>query len=158
MDRLERFMRHVDRSNQDGCWLWTGTRLPAGYGLFHWKTTDTDGIARKSMTASRASYMLHVGPVPDHLHVCHRCDNPPCVNPDHLFIGTAADNTQDMLAKYRHSKTRRPHTRVRKLSDDDVRAIRSDPRSATEIAAAFGCSALNVYNIKARRRKANVPD
>lgn len=74
-----------------GCWEWTGPRLPSGYGHMS-----------NMLYTHRAAYQLFVGPIPDGMHVCHRCDNPPCCNPEHLFLGTAADNMHDRDAKGRH--------------------------------------------------------
>lgn len=100
----ERFWRFVNRSN--GCWLWTGGRnRPGGYGTF-------DGKG-----AHRFSWCLHFGEIPDRLNVLHRCDNPDCVSPDHLFLGTQADNMTDMNRKGRHGKGR--------LTKHQVREIRS---------------------------------
>lgn len=92
----ERFWARVVKT--DTCWLWTGARGP-GYPYGR--------IARpgekESMGAHRASWELHYGPIPDGLCVCHRCDNPACVRPDHLFLGTLTDNWDDMRAKGRGS-------------------------------------------------------
>lgn len=87
-----RFDAKVERG--EGCWVWTGLRTQYGYG------TITNGAGCK-LLAHRASWELHVGPIPDGLWVLHRCDNPPCVNPAHLFLGTHADNVRDMWAKGR---------------------------------------------------------
>ena len=76
------------------CWLWTGYKTAQGYGQI--------GIKRVLRYAHRVSWELAYGQIPDGLCVLHRCDNPPCVRPDHLFLGTRADNTADMLAKDRH--------------------------------------------------------
>lgn len=85
------FWRHVDMLGD--CWEWTGARSHGGYGKV--------GYGGRSFGAHRCSWELSWGPIPDGLWVLHKCDNPPCVNPAHLFLGDAAANTQDMLAKGR---------------------------------------------------------
>lgn len=78
---------------QEGCWDWSGYKQPEGYGTFpHAKT----------WYAHRVSWELHNGPIPDGMHVLHTCDNPPCSNPAHLFLGTVADNMADRKAKGRN--------------------------------------------------------
>lgn len=78
------------------CWLWTANRLPKGYGVI-----NVGGRAGSQQLAHRVSWELHFGPIPDGLWVLHRCDNPPCVRPDHLFLGTVQDNVDDMVTKGR---------------------------------------------------------
>lgn len=78
----------------DSCWVWTGARTKDGYGKM--KAID------KVYSVHRLSWMIHKGKIPAGMNVLHRCDNPPCINPDHLWIGTTKDNVADKVAKKRH--------------------------------------------------------
>jgi DNA-binding CsgD family transcriptional regulator len=94
----ERFWRKVRKGEE--CWEWTGFRVPPlGYGRFRLNDEQT--------WAHRVSWELTFGPIPEGLQVCHRCDNPPCVRPDHLFLGTPLDNVRDMIGKGRASFQKR---------------------------------------------------
>ena len=104
-ERIARFWTFVEKNGPiyptlgTPCWLWTGYRMPSGYGNF------MDYIeGRKDRLAHRYAYRTFVGPIPDGIFVLHRCDNPPCVRPDHLFLGTQADNLIDAVAKGRQSR------------------------------------------------------
>lgn len=92
----------VIRPELGPCWEWTAARFDSGYGMV--------GLNRKTSYTHRTSWVIHNGAIPDGLKVLHKCDNPPCVNPTHLFLGSAKDNTDDMNAKNRwvkpnHAKT-----------------------------------------------------
>lgn len=89
---MDRFFSKVEK--KDGCWNWTATvSRNGGYGMFY--------LAGKMRIASRVSWELHSGEIPNGLCVLHRCDNPKCVNPNHLFLGTHKDNSIDMIKKGR---------------------------------------------------------
>ena len=89
---LQRFCKYIEFGPRDSCWNWTGGKMPKGYGIFNYD---------KSRLAHRASYSLFKGDIPDGMNVCHKCDNPQCTNPDHLFLGTQKDNLADMTRKGR---------------------------------------------------------
>lgn len=81
---------------EDDCWSWAGTKSTAGYGQIRAGRAGTP-----MLTASRVSYEIHFGPIPDGEYVCHKCDNPECCNPDHLFAATNSGNMQDAISKGR---------------------------------------------------------
>lgn len=117
-----RFFEKVSKSPTTGCWEWTGGKC-YGYGIIH----VNDGYKRnRSKRAHRVSYEIHVGPIAGDMDVCHKCDNPSCVNPDHLFLGTTKDNADDRDRKKRHwvpNGESSPHS---KITEDTVKKIRAE--------------------------------
>lgn len=115
------------------CWEWTGSKTRDGYGVI--------GIGRKQYRASRMSYTIHKGFIPSGMCVCHTCDNPLCINPDHLFLGTHKENTQDMMKKGRKSimiDTDHPLTKITHEQRKSVISLRRSGKSLNEIAALYG--------------------
>jgi hypothetical protein len=151
----ERFWLHLERGAD--CWEWQGNKTMAGYGTIR-RTGKTGGI----MYAHRLSWEIHYGAIPPGAVVCHRCDNPPCVRPDHLFIGTQADNMADMYSKGRcqphgpENPIRGSAHKLTRLSDEQVREIRTmySTRAADQrsIASLFGISQSSVSAIVLRKR------
>ena len=139
---IDRYLAKVDKSGgPDACWPWTGSR-DKGYGQIH--AGPQPGVARNSrkpLKTHRFAYELEFGPIPDGMSVLHRCDNPPCCNPKHLFIGTQADNMHDMDEKLRRITPDRKGARhgMARLTEDDVRDIRRRYSTGTVTQAALAC-------------------
>ena len=127
----------------NGCWEWQGTKHQYGYGIII--------INNKSIRAHRFAYELLVEPIPKGKIILHSCDNPPCVNPAHLRVGTKLDNNRDAHAKGRRAKGEDSH--LAKLSNDEVELIMSDPRSQKEIAQQYNVSQSQISRLKTGRRR-----
>jgi hypothetical protein len=141
----ERFGTFWTGEPNTGCWLWTGFANSDGYGYI--------GIAAsKPAKAHRVSWELHRGQIPSGVLVCHKCDTPSCVNPDHLFLGTDADNSKDRNQKLRLAYGKRHGTA--KLDDAKAKEIRTmidDGISERDVASRFGVSRGTVRAIKSQK-------
>lgn len=126
-----------------GCLEWTAARTKEGYGLV---VLGAHTGWRRSQKAHRIAYAINVGEIPAGQMVCHACDNPPCCNPDHLFIGTPAENVADKVRKLRQA--RGEGVRRHGLTEQMVREIRADTRSPGQIARALGVSRTAVANVR----------
>lgn len=140
----ENFWYHVDKKGDDECWEWNGQRQNphkgknndwGNYGLFYYKD--------KTRKAHQVSYELAHGEIPDGMFVLHKCDNPPCVNPNHLFLGTTTDNMKDMVSKGRNVCRIGSENQNSKLTNEKVVEIRKLIASKVplrRIAKMFGVS------------------
>lgn len=147
----KRFYQKFDKGNASDCWEWKASIAGIGYGQI--KLTGQ----RRQAYAHRVAYILENGDIPENMIVCHRCDNPKCVNPDHLFLGTQKDNMLDMKQKNRQTNGEK-NARA-KLTDQDVREIRSlleTGISQRKIASIYGVHQIQVSRIKTGKRWSHV--
>jgi len=128
----ERYWPKVDRSEPNACWPWKAARSRDGYGAFHGKG------------AQRFAWELTFGPIPDGVYVCHRCDNPPCCNPSHLFLGAPRDNNADRASKGRSAA--RTSGRLTPLQVVEIRRRKMSGETSTALAREFGVSITTISN------------
>lgn len=145
-----RYWPRVDKRGPDECWPWMANICSTGYGGF--------SLGGKKVLTHRLAWMLANGPIPPGAWILHRCDNPPCCNPAHLFLGTTADNTRDRDSKGRGARGERVGSS--KLTKDQVAEIRR--RLATGefqrlIAADFGVSQVTISHIALGKKWKHVP-
>lgn len=143
IERLnKRFWSHVTKT-ESGCWEWKGCRIKGrGYGIVK---RFVDG-KKKYRKVHRVAYELAIGPVPEGLMVCHHCDNPPCINPEHLFAGTGSDNMSDCVKKGRYKSPAKA-----KLPKDvrmEVRRLAKEGKTQMWLANKFGVSQTTIWRTK----------
>lgn len=140
------FWEKVSISTFFECWEWQGGKKGNGYGEI--------GIGKKNIAAHRFSYELHNGPIPENLHVCHTCDNPSCVNPAHLFLGTPAENHLDKTRKGRANPPREGGSKYRgRFMTNDVLSIRehyANGERIIDLANAYGVTPGAIRHIVRR--------
>lgn len=147
-DLKQRLMYRVKKT--DSCWIWVG---PVDYreGFKPYGRMWKDGT---TVVAHRVSWQVYRGPIPRGMLVLHHCDNASCVNPDHLFLGTYRDNTQDMMQKNRDAGIRESRrgekNNFAKLTADQVKAIRADPGSDQDVAHRYGVTRMAITKIRSR--------
>lgn len=136
-DTYDRFDKNVFPEPNTGCWLW-GAKTNERYGRF--------GVKNKLILAHRFSYTRHTGLVPDGFCVCHTCDQPFCVNPQHLFIGTPKDNHDDKVSKDRHVKgDKNPCSKLDATKVLEIRKLHRDGRTFKQLGQQYGVHKATVY-------------
>jgi len=145
---VDRFWSHVEKT--DSCWNWSGKTR----GRFR-----LGGKKDPVVSPYRYAFELLVGEIPKGMLICHKCDNPRCVNPDHLFIGTARDNTKDMYSKGRGVNNRGENCGTSKLTEKDVLEIRELVKwgvSKPRISTVYSVSTRQVYAVLRRENWSHV--
>jgi len=123
-----------------GCWLFTGAVSDRGYGIF--------GTGGKTKRAHRVAFEETYGLLSPDVCVLHRCDTPPCINPDHLWLGSHYDNAMDKIAKGRHPEMHGEKNSQARLTEEKARHIKSSSESTTSLAKKFGVSLSIVSEIR----------
>ncbi len=142
---VNKFWQRVNKQSPDECWNWTGATRRDGYGQISIPQPPQNAIF---LRANRLSYFINFGVDPCDLEVCHKCDNPSCVNPEHLFLGTQNENVQDCINKNR--KARGEKNGISKLCEREVTEIRkrfSEGERISNLAREYDVTYSQIWNI-----------
>jgi hypothetical protein len=151
-DVIYNFHKKIEISLITGCWNWTGCKNRQGYGQLGKSPRIAGGV--KALRAHQLSWIIYFGEIPSGMWILHKCDNPSCVNPNHLFLGTHQDNISDMVFKGRHSYPVGEDSHLSKLTKDDVIKIKQlikSGKSQASIAKEFKVSKSAVKHISRER-------
>jgi hypothetical protein len=154
-DAQEKFWSYAKILGTDCCWEWQGALDSYGYGTFNFQYEPK---RRKGILSHRISYFLTHGNLPDHLLVCHHCDNTKCVNPQHLFLGTHNDNRHDSIKKNRHCRGEGQH--AHKLTEKQVIQVRQFYQEGMTYAAIgekFGMTKTGIWAVVSGKTWKHVP-
>lgn len=154
---MEKFWAKVNIKSNDDCWEWKGPRNYQGYGVFNHRNTTT--------RAHRKSWELTNGPIPEGMVICHKCDNPSCVNPNRLFVGTRADNNADMVSKGRqrhnpgkshfpiYKGEKHPCAKLTQADVDRIRSLHDNGKyKNVTLAEIYNCNQRTIGHIVNRTR------
>jgi hypothetical protein len=143
----ERFWRMVDKKGDEECWEWTGALDSFGYGIIK----DEKPRGGRLIKAHRLSHRIHFGDIPVGLYVLHKCDNRKCVNPNHFFLGTYQDNSDDMYKKGRNVNLRGSKIGTSRFTESEIVEIKTDyfvnKMSTREISVKYSVNQTYVYQI-----------
>lgn len=151
MKRTDDLRAYIEKNSipvpEGGCWLWTKAWSRFGHGI--------DGVYGAEVVAHRTSWKVFVGEIPEGMCVCHKCDVPACVNPQHLFLGTKAENNADKIRKKRWAKSlpgsQGSKNSPAKISEEDVHDIRASSCKPSDMAKKFGVSPATISHIRRGR-------
>jgi hypothetical protein len=150
LDELKVYIRNNSTLNEKGCWDWLGGKNAAGYGRLTFR--------KMRFLAHRASFFAFNGKISKSKNACHRCDNPACVNPDHIFKGTQLDNIRDCIKKgrFRARGVQGERNGLAKLNNETVISLRSDKRTSTELAKIYGVSLSSICRARKKETWRNI--
>ncbi len=138
-DVKTRLLFRIEKT-KSGCWEWLGPR--------HWLGYASIWVEGKNQPVHRVSYQTFKGPIPKGLYVCHTCDNPPCINPKHLFLGTHIDNIKDAVSKGRHARGEKNGHAV--FTEKEILKIRASSENCSALARKYEVNPTTIQKIKKR--------